>query len=254
MPDDAAKRAPRAREVTWLDEVDSTNVRLAELLRRDPDRAERIVVVADHQTAGRGRRGRTWEAPPGSSLLVSTVVRAPTPGLVQLTTVCAALAAADACDDVARRRPALKWPNDLVFGAAKVGGILAEAVIPRRAVVGLGLNVDWHGAELPTGATSLAAATRPGAPPVERAALLDSYLRHLDRREEALETADRRAELLDDYRRACCTLGRAVAVDLGQEQVTGTATAIADDGSLVVTTGAGARRISAGDVRHTRAP
>ncbi|MDQ6928458.1 MAG: hypothetical protein M3159_07330, partial [Actinomycetota bacterium] len=239
-----------------------------------------------------------WEAPPGSSLLVSALVGAPAPELAQLTTVCAALAAADACADVSGVHPSLKWPNDLLVGDEKLGGILAELLVeilppstfparsasfeprisapmttpgaqqsgrdhqprdhrPRRfafvaVVVGLGLNIDWGDAELPDGATSLARVA--GARRVNREALLTSYLGHLAHRCAALDRPGARAGLLDDYRRACSTLGREVSVDLGVEQLVGTATAIADNGNLVVTTDAGAHEVAAGDVAHLNAP
>lgn len=248
MADEVAKRAMPAREIRWLRDVDSTNLRLAAVAHEQGAAAQGIVIVAEHQTAGRGRRGRTWEAPEGSSLLVSVLLSAPTPELAPLTTVCAALAIADACEKATGHRPTLKWPNDVMIGAAKVGGILAETVSPQTIVVGLGLNVDWGGAPLPDGATSLA--DIPGAPSVDRRALLRFYLDHLDGRGTGLHNAEGRAKLLDDYRESCSTLGRRVAVDLGRERITGTATGVSEKGSLVVTTDAGAREVAAGDVVH----
>jgi BirA family biotin operon repressor/biotin-[acetyl-CoA-carboxylase] ligase len=256
MADDAAKRALPAHDIRWFGEVDSNNLRLVALVDEGGDGARDIVIVADHQTAGRGRRGRTWEAPAGSSLLVSVVMSAPAPELAPLTTVCAALAAADACEEAAGHRPTLKWPNDVMIGAAKLGGILAEILRPRTGpmvvVVGLGLNVDWGGAPLPDGATSLADV--PGAPKVKRAALLTAYLRRLHERESALHRPDDRAKLLDDYRASCSTLGRLVAVDLGRERIAGTATRVTDRGNLVLSTEVGALEVAAGDVVHLDGP
>lgn len=253
MSDDAAKPARRFDDVRWLGEVDSTNLRLAELARAGAATAERTVVVADHQTAGRGRRGRSWESMPGSSLLVSVLLGAPAPELAQLTTVCVALAAAAACADVSGVSPTLKWPNDLTVGDDKLGGILAEAITPSTVVVGLGLNVDWGDVALPPGATSLARVA--GAPgDVDRPTLLSSYLRHLDHRRADLGSPAGRVQLLDDYRRACTTIGRAVAIDLGHERLEGTAIGITDAGNLMVTNEAGPREISAGDVIHAPSP
>ncbi|HUQ63960.1 MAG TPA: biotin--[acetyl-CoA-carboxylase] ligase [Acidimicrobiales bacterium] len=254
MPDSAAKRASQFVDIRWFDEVDSTNLRLVELTRVGADDACDTVIVADHQTRGRGRRGRTWESPPGASLLVSVVLRAPAPDLAQLTTVCAALGAADACKEVVGVRPSLKWPNDLMVDGNKVAGILAEAVTPQLVVVGLGLNVDWGDEPMPEGATSLARLAGPDedASPA-RAALLASYLHHLETRSRALGVAEGRHHLLDDYRQACSTLGRAVTVDLGGgERLVGTATGITHWGSLVVTTADGAQELAAGDVLHLR--
>ncbi|MFN2609052.1 MAG: biotin--[acetyl-CoA-carboxylase] ligase, partial [Acidimicrobiales bacterium] len=118
--------ARRFADVRHLAEVDSTNRLAADLARGGA--AEGVVVVADHQTAGRGRRGRSWEAAPGSSLLVSVVLRPPPGPAAGLATVAAALAAADACHRVAGFAPGLKWPNDVLVGGRKLAGILAELV------------------------------------------------------------------------------------------------------------------------------
>ncbi len=106
----------RFTEVRWVDETGSTN---ADLLSAAAEGAgEGLVLVADHQTAGRGRLDRTWEAPPGSSLLVSVLLRpAVTVDDAFLVMSAAGVAAVDACHDVAGLRPGLKWPNDLVVVA-----------------------------------------------------------------------------------------------------------------------------------------
>jgi BirA family biotin operon repressor/biotin-[acetyl-CoA-carboxylase] ligase len=108
-------------------EIDSTNRYLLDEARSGA--FEGAVAVADHQSAGRGRLGRRWEAPAGSNLLVSMLLR---PTLVveelHLCTMAVALAAAAACEQAAGVRPDLKWPNDLMVGGRKLGGILAEAL------------------------------------------------------------------------------------------------------------------------------
>ncbi|MGH8987434.1 MAG: biotin--[acetyl-CoA-carboxylase] ligase, partial [Acidimicrobiales bacterium] len=140
-----------------------------------------LVAVADHQSAGRGRMGRRWEAPAGSCLLVSVLLR-PLAAVSELfaCTAAAALETSDACRRLAGVEPDVKWPNDLVVGDAKVAGILAEsdAGAPGgragsvAVVVGVGCNLDWS----PPGATSLAAHARG---PVGRDALLDALLEGL---------------------------------------------------------------------------
>src|SRR5213078_4741069 len=107
-------------------ELDSTNRLAADLARAGAP--EGVVVVADHQTAGRGRLGRTWVAPPGSSVLMSVVLR-PTvaPERRHVVTLALALAARDACVEVTGVMPDLKWPNDLLVTERKLAGILAEA-------------------------------------------------------------------------------------------------------------------------------
>ena len=224
---------PRFSDVRWFAELDSTNRLAAELARAGaPDG---LVVGADHQTAGRGRRGRRWESRPGGSLLVSVVLR-PVPPLV---TLAAGVAAAEACEAVAGRPVRLKWPNDLlVDGHRKVGGILSE-LVGDAAVVGLGVNLTWA----PPGAASLGP-SGPGSgvagPEVDRDGLLAAYLRALDRPDG----------VLDRYRARCATLGRHVRVQLPRETVEGRATDVDEEGRLVVD----GRRIGAGDVVHLSAP
>src|SRR5215213_687611 len=196
---------PRLRfdDVRWVEETDSTNTRLLEEARAGAP--EGVVLVADHQTAGRGRLGRRWEAPPGSSLLVSVLLRPDVPvDRGHLVTMAAGLAASDACEAVAGVRPGLKWPNDLVVDDAKLAGLLAESVVDGERlgalVVGMGLNVTAAPAE---GATCLADhADRP----VERRELLEAWLGRLDARLDDLDAV--RA----DYRPRCATLGRQVRV------------------------------------------
>src|SRR5918997_216125 len=170
---------PRLRfdDVRWVEETDSTNTRLLDEARAGAP--EGVVLVADHQTAGRGRLGRRWEAPPGSSLLVSVLVRPDVPvGRAHLVTMAAGLAASDACEGVAGARPGLKWPNDLVVDDAKLAGLLAESVVDgvdlRALVVGMGLNVTAAPAD---GATCLA--DHAGGP-VDRRELLQARLGVLD--------------------------------------------------------------------------
>jgi BirA family biotin operon repressor/biotin-[acetyl-CoA-carboxylase] ligase len=233
----------RFTDVRWVEETDSTNTRLLDDARAGAP--EGRVLVADHQTAGRGRLGRRWEAPPGSALLVSVLVRPSLPvARAHLVTMAAGLAASDACEAVAGVRPGLKWPNDLVVDDAKLAGLLAESVVDgeslRALVVGMGLNVTAVPAE---GATCLA---DHGAGPVERRDLLDAWLARLDAR-----LADLGA-VLADYRPRCATLGRDVRVERPDGVVEGRATDVTDAGHLVVDTDAARVELAVGDVVHVR--
>jgi BirA family biotin operon repressor/biotin-[acetyl-CoA-carboxylase] ligase len=210
----------RFSDVRWFPEIDSTNRFAADAARAGA--ADGLVVGADHQTAGRGRRGRTWESPAGSGLLVSLVLR-PVPPLV---TLAAGLAAAEACEQVAGVATTLKWPNDVLLDGRKVGGILSE-LVGDAAVVGLGLNLTWA----PAGAAWL-------GPDVDRDELLAAYLAGLDQP----------ADVLARYRQRCATIGRRVRVELPGETVEGVAEAVDDEGRLVVD----GRKITAGDVLHLR--
>jgi len=124
----------RFSDVRRFAEVDSTNRVAADLVRGGA--VDGLVVVADHQTAGRGRQGRRWESEPGTSLLVSVVLR-PVPALV---TLAAGVAAAEACAAVAGAGVRLKWPNDVMADEGKLGGILSE-LVGDAAIVGLGMNL-----------------------------------------------------------------------------------------------------------------
>jgi BirA family transcriptional regulator, biotin operon repressor / biotin---[acetyl-CoA-carboxylase] ligase len=210
----------RFSDVRWFAEVDSTNRLAADLARAGA--ADGLLVRADHQTAGRGRRGRTWESRPGASLLVSVVLR-PAPALV---TLAAGVAAAEACEAVAGVETTLKWPNDLLVDGAKVGGILSE-LVAGAAVVGLGVNLSWA----PAGAATL-------GPEAGREALLHAYLARLDAP----------GDVLTRYRDRCTTLGRRVRVEVPGGTVEGLATDVDEEGRLLVD----GRTIAAGDVLHLR--
>ena len=275
----AALAGTRFADVRWVAETGSTNADVLELARQGEP--EGIVVVADHQTAGRGRRGRTWEAPPDASLMLTVLLRPPADvaGLVTMAVALSAAAAVEAESGVVAR---LKWPNDLIWpgdgsGAdRKLAGILAEADWPvgspvaggwappspdQRVVVavGIGLNVDWAG-PMPDELAPIAVALDELAAPVPaptRAALLVALLRHLDETYRAL--LDRStpgagpAGLRAAWEARSATIGRRVRVDLGADDVEGTAVGVTEEGHLVVETVDGDRRVLAvGDVVHLR--
>jgi len=178
------------------------------------------IVVADHQTAGRGRLDRRWEAPPGSALLASFVLE-PHP----LLSLAAGVAAAEACGPDVR----LKWPNDLMLRGRKLGGILVE-VGGGKAVVGIGINLT---------------SAPPGAARLGR--LRDELLDRL-RAELSVWTSASSGRILDHWRELSVTLGRHVRVALPGHTFEGIAQDIAEDGALVVD----GQRIGAGDVIHLR--
>lgn len=259
----------RFTDVRHLTEVDSTNrLVVDEAVGGAP---EGLVVVADAQTAGRGRLGRRWEAPPGANLLVTVLLR---PGwawdAVHRCTTAVSLAAADACRSVAGVAVATKWPNDLVVpGAAgapdrKVAGILAESVGsaaggPAAVAVGLGLNVAWAppdppaaaaGGAAPAPATSL---EHQAGHPVDRVALLRDLLERLDARLGDLAAPGGPGRLDDEHRRRCRTIGQRVVVHVPGGRVEGTAVGITGTGALVVASDDGGRtEVTVGDVVHVR--
>jgi BirA family biotin operon repressor/biotin-[acetyl-CoA-carboxylase] ligase len=267
----AAGSGARFQDVRWVAETGSTNADAMALVRGGE--AEGIVVVADHQLAGRGRAGRTWTAPAEASLLFSVVLRPPV-AVMGLTTMVMGVAAADALASVAGVTPRLKWPNDLVWpgdGTAtdrKLGGILAEADWPagstpdaghrapapeERAavVVGVGINVRWPDSLPPDLAEIAVACNHLTSAPVDREALLVAILRNLDELYTAL-IAGGRAPLLEAWTDRSATLGRRVRAQLGSREVVGTAASVTAEGHLVIETEAGNETISAGDVVHLR--
>lgn len=252
--------ATRFVDVRHLSSIDSTNRYVLDEARAGAP--EGLVVVADHQTAGRGRLGRRWEAPPGSNLLVSVLLRPPLdPDRVQLAASVVALAAADAVREVSGLELGIKWPNDLLAAdGRKVAGILAEADLapagrPPVVVVGLGLNVNWPASdadlplELVGSATSLAQQT---GRVTDRDQLLTSLLEHLEPRVGDLASSEGRDRQAAELRCRCVTLGRRVRVDLAEGAIEGVASDITPDGHLVVDVGGTTRTVVAGDVVHLR--
>jgi BirA family biotin operon repressor/biotin-[acetyl-CoA-carboxylase] ligase len=240
--------------VAWIvqcvDETGSTNADLVAAAREGAPPG--TALVADHQTAGRGRLGRRWQAPPGSSLLVSMLFHADSAEGLHRYTQAVALAAADACRDVAGVSPSLKWPNDLLIGDRKVAGVLAETVpLPSgklAVVVGIGLNVTWTPPLPDELVVTMTALNLEAGREVDRDLVLHSMLDRL-----ALEPA---ADLLDRYRAALGTLGRRVRIEQANVEQgdvwEGLAVDVKADGRLVVRTRTGDREVMTGDVVHLR--
>jgi BirA family biotin operon repressor/biotin-[acetyl-CoA-carboxylase] ligase len=178
------------------------------------------VVVAEHQTAGRGRLGRRWEAPPGSALLASWVMP-----VHELAPFAAGVAAAHACGEAVR----LKWPNDLLLDGRKLGGILVERT-GHKCVVGTGINLHWA----PPGAAALGA---------DRDELVGRMAGEMTRWFAAAGEV-----VLAEWRARSDTIGRRVRVQLSGETYEGVAEDVGPDGTLIVA----GRTFAAGDVIHLR--
>jgi BirA family biotin operon repressor/biotin-[acetyl-CoA-carboxylase] ligase len=218
---------------------------------------EGACVVAETQTAGRGRLGRAWVSPPGAGLWLSVLIR---PGEVPKErwawlSLAAGLAAHDAIRSVAGVPALLKWPNDLVVNAAacggdagprKLGGILSQVMSNDAVVIGLGINVALTGDELPVPqATSIF--LEGGR--VEREPLLAALLDSLRVRVGQWRSGD--PALAADYREACVTIGRYVDVAMPDgTQLKGIVSSVDDDGHLRVSDGENSTTVTAGDVVH----
>jgi BirA family transcriptional regulator, biotin operon repressor / biotin---[acetyl-CoA-carboxylase] ligase len=246
------------RSVDGHETVDSTNLEAAR--RPEPWR----VVVADHQSAGRGRMTRHWEAPAGASVAVSVVVpmAGADRGWLPLLT---GMAMADALQRVAGVPARLKWPNDVLVDGGKICGVLCEMVTPLEAagddkavghdkavVAGAGANVDQRREELPVDtATSLRLC---GVTDVRRE---DLILAHLDGVAELhaawVSGGAAMQELRRRYRALCVTIGQDVRVHQPSGAVArGRAVAVDDSGRLVLDGPAGRQAHAAGDVVHVR--
>ncbi len=278
MSDDGPSEKPRrpgARrrftDIRRVERTGSTNADVLELGRAGEP--EGVVVVAESQSAGRGRHGRTWVAPPRSSMLLSALLRPPAAD-APLVTAVMALAASEAVAGFGGEGVGIKWPNDLVIdepaGVRKLAGVLAEADwpagttasdgyrAPRVAerllvVAGIGLNVVTP-ADLPPDLAGRAIALdEVVGREVATDAVVEAFLDGLDHWYDALLTD--RDEVLQAWRSRCVTLGVAVRVDLGADDLEGTAVDLDDQGRLVVRTLAGpTRAVAAGDVVHLRRP
>jgi BirA family biotin operon repressor/biotin-[acetyl-CoA-carboxylase] ligase len=220
----------RFLQVEVHDEVPSTQTMLVAEGGRDGR-----VVVAEHQSAGRGRAGREWLDVPGAMLMFSALLRDIAPERAALVGLHAGVAVARAIGESAR----LKWPNDVRIDAHKVCGILGElAPSGDYVVVGIGVNVGHEVGDLP--AELEASSLRIEGIEVRRDDLCVAILRELDSLVEGSSLAD--------YRRLCETIGAQVRVELADETFEGTATDVRDDGALIVD----GRAVVAGDVIHVR--
>ncbi|MFJ8308448.1 MULTISPECIES: biotin--[acetyl-CoA-carboxylase] ligase [unclassified Streptomyces] len=260
----ALRRALLRPDALWtsLDVVTATGSTNSDLAAKADAMAEGAVLVAEEQTAGRGRLDRRWSAPARSGLFFSVLLK---PGesvpverwgwLPLLTGVAVATGLARA----AGLDTALKWPNDLLVSVdaeeRKAGGILAERAGAESVVVGIGLNVTLRADELPVpGAGSLALA---GALSTDRDTLLRAVLRSLEEWYGSWRAASgdpAASGLQEAYAAGCATLGRTVRAELpGGQSVRGEAVAVDGDGRLVLATSEGVQRpVAAGDIVHLR--
>ena len=241
---------PGPARVEILDRAPSTNAVVADRARAGEP--EWLVVVAEHQTAGRGRLDRTWETPDRAALTFSVLLRPDVsadrwPWLPLLTGYAVGTALRGAGADAW-----LKWPNDVTIDDAKVAGILLERVETPEgaaAVLGIGINVSTTRAELPVEtATSLALA----GVDVDRTDLLGSVLDALAATYAEWQSGGG-ASFAVGYQRVCATIGREVRVELPSgESVTGLAGGVDDDGRLLVESDGRVVPVGAGDVVHVR--
>lgn len=233
----------------------STNADLA-VVARDGVPVGRVL-VSGHQSTGRGRLARRWEAPPDTSVACSVLVAPRRPmaewGWLPLLV---GMAVTDGVRAATGLEASIKWPNDVLVGERKLCGILCESVGDAdqpRAVLGFGLNVALRADQLPV---PTATSTRLEGSDADATAITAAVLRSLETwftRWDAAPLIDDGSSLADEYRRRCGTIGRAVCVRRSAgEPVTGRALGVDAGGGLVVDTPSGERTFVAGDVEHLR--
>lgn len=239
------------------DQLDSTNRQLAKLARQGSE--EGTCLSTRHQTGGRGRLGRTWKDIPGTSILVSVLLRPHFGASDYFAVTCAFSVALQMILEETGISAKIKWPNDLLVGGEKIAGLLGEigeAGSRRFLIAGLGLNLNQtveELVELARPATSIRIALGRRVEETEEAELLlrllrrfrDTYL------ELQLDFAHAYARLIEQYRMRCSTINQYVSVELNQDEtIRGHVIDISNQGHLMVEAESEVRTITAGDVYH----
>lgn len=239
-----------APQIRYLDETGSTNSDALEWAAQGA--SEGAIVVADLQTAGRGRLGRSWFGKPGASIHLSVILR-PRIGVeeIGLINLAAAAAVARALRNL-EVDARIKWPNDVLIGDRKVCGILSEAQfergVPSSVVLGVGINVNLETEDFPTEiastATSLLVAT---GHRFDRVEIITGFLGEFGGLYSALP--GKPGHILDAYRPLCVTLGRRVKIEGTDKSIEGDASDVDSTGALVLESG---EIVRVGDVVHLR--
>lgn len=226
---------PWQNHISWYDTIDSTNTRLKELTQQGAPHG--TVLIANRQTGGRGRLGRSFHSPSGMGVYMSVLLRysVPPEQLMHLTCA-AAVAACQAVEAATGIRPGIKWTNDLVFEQKKLAGILTELVLlpsETAAVIGIGINccqsIEDFTPAIQSFAGSLAMVT--GAP-VDRAQVAAQLILSLSKMDKQL-LSDKEA-IMQSYQTRCITVGQDVSLVRGDEIRHGHAIGINESGGLIV--------------------
>jgi len=228
---------PWQDSLLWFDSIDSTNTRARELARQGA--AHGTVLIADHQTGGRGRRGRSFHSPSCFGVYMSVILRPHcVPQEIMHLTCAAAVAMCDAVESAAGFRPGIKWTNDLVFGKRKIAGVLTELGFDKSgnvdfAVVGIGINCSQQENDFPEDIRDIAGSLcSVSGKEIDRAIIAAAMIDALYRMDAGLLTS--KEDMLDRYRRDCITLGKEISLVRGDEVRHGTALDIDCDGALIV--------------------
>lgn len=235
------------------DVIDSTNKRAGELALAGA--AEGSLVIAETQTAGKGRLGRVWHSPAGKNIYVSIILRPNLdPNRVSLLTLAAGLSGSNAIAKQLGIRPAVKWPNDLLIDGKKICGILSELEMKQarvsHVIIGVGINVNMDEDDFPPEISGLGTSLKIAVgQKLDRAKILSGFLDELEKNYFELSRGNTDG-MLDQYRRVCLTLGQTVSFQKKDLLIEGIAEDIDRTGELLVKDHSTGRthRVTAGDV------
>lgn len=242
---------PWADRIVFFDSTDSTNTQAKRLAAAGAPHG--TVLIAGHQTAGRGRMGRQFHSPEGVGIYMSVILRPQCRAADLMHLTCASgVAVCDAVEEVLSFRPGIKWINDLVWERKKLAGILAELAFDSRgnveyAVVGIGINCNHKKQDFPPELQDLAtsAAMITGCP-VDRSGLSAAMIRCLCSMSDTLFD---RKPVMEQYRKDCITVGQQVSIHQGDSVRYAQALSVDDEGGLVVRYGSGdTATVSSGEV------
>ena len=226
---------PWQNQIYWFDSVESTNTMAKQMAAQGAPNG--TVLIAGHQSGGRGRLGRSFQSPAGAGVYMSVILRFPCrPDNLMHLTCATAVAACRAVKNVAGIKPGIKWTNDLVVQEKKIAGILTELVLlpnETAAIIGIGVNCTQMQMDFPeelrTMAASLTMVTGKKIAPAKVAAELICQLACM-----SLELMTNRDSYMEFYRRNCITLGRHISLCRSDEVRHGDALDVMNDGSLLV--------------------
>ncbi len=241
------------QEVLFFSSIDSTNRQAKEEAKRGAP--EGMVIIADGQSEGKGRKGRTWESPPGVNLYSSVILRPSLPlAAVPRITLLTGLGVARALRHVSGLCAFIKWPNDVLIGGKKIAGILAEMEAPREGgtfvILGIGVNVNWKADEFPEGLAEIASSLRPEAGrEFAREEVAGAIFDHLEEVYEDFRTEGFSLRLREGWNRLSWVNEKWVRADTMDQVLEGRVLGLDTDGALLLLDRGGkTHRLIVGDI------
>ncbi|MCP3923520.1 MAG: biotin--[acetyl-CoA-carboxylase] ligase [Desulfobacterales bacterium] len=255
LPDeiyDGLQTKTLGKKVVFFDETDSTNIKARDLAEEGAE--EGTIVIAESQTMGRGRKGRSWYTGKGSGIFLSLILRPPlAPTEVAITTLMTAIAMVEAVKSVTKVEPKIKWPNDLLLGGKKICGILTEVSTEMDSVnyiiVGIGININTEAVSFPKEikniATSLHIET---GEKFKRKLITQSFLKSFEKLYNILKNRNFN-HIMKEWKKHSDMIGKRVEIEIFERKIKGVVEDIEDDGVLRVCSDDGSiERIISGDI------